>query len=253
MTKVPATVINEINGACRGHIIAGINGNLPPGWQAYGLRALPFPAIPMTRMVVLCGALEMGAAQWAGGGFRGGARIEVDAAIADHLGIADELAEQLRASIAGFERARNVRSSPVRIALDPGAVLPERKTAGASGYDLCALEACQVQPGRVAVVRTGVHLELPPGTEAQIRPRSGLAKDGLWIHLGTLDADYRGDCSVLALNVGREAYAICAGDRVAQLVFARVSHPEIEVVSVDQMTATDRGDSGFGSTGSASG
>lgn len=230
MTKVPATVINEINGSCREHIIAGINGNLSPGWQAYGLRAIPVPAIPMTNVVVLCGALEMGAAQWAAGGFRGGAKVEVEAATADHLKIADALAEQLRASIAAFEYV--AKRHRVRIKLGPGAVMP-RAGAGA-GYDLCALEVCQVQPGRVVAVRTGVRIELPPGTEAQIRPRYGLARDGLWVHFGTIGADHRGECTVLALNVGREAYAISAGDRIAHLVFSRVDHPDIDVVSIDQ-------------------
>lgn len=249
MTKVPATVINEINGSCREHIIAGINGNLPYGWQAYGLRALPVPANPMTRIVVVCGALEMGAAMWAGGGFRGGARIEVEVETADHLKIADSLAEQLRVAIEEFLRARSRQDDRVRIALDPGAVLPERRTPGASGYDLCALEACQVQPSRISVVRTGVRLQLPPGTEVQIRPRSGPAKNGLWVHFGTIDADYRGECSVIALNVGREPYSIGAGDRIAQLVFSRVEHPEIYVVAVDQLVSTERGSGGLGSTG----
>src|SRR5947199_312754 len=81
----------------------------------------------------------------------------------------------------------------IRITLAPGAVLPERKTAGAVGYDLCALEEVVIAAGRTVRIRTGVSLALPVGWEAQVRPRSSLSAAGVFCPVGTIDSDYRGD------------------------------------------------------------
>lgn len=144
----------------------------------------------------------------------------------------------------------------IRITLDTGARMPTRGSPGASGYDLYANESVDIRPGCLAVIDTGVSLELPPGWEAQVRPRSGLTKTGLLVQLGTIDSDYRGTIGVIVANhggrqdghdtvIGRRT--LWRGDRIAQLVFARVEHPSFVVT--DSLSSTDRGTGGFGSTG----
>jgi dUTP pyrophosphatase len=129
--------------------------------------------------------------------------------------------------------------------------LPRVMTPGASGYDLHA--ACEttlvLEPGRVIAVPTGLRLEIPVGFEAQVRPRSGLAARliGVLNSPGTIDADYRGEIKVLLFNFSDAAFHIERGDRVAQLVFARVFHPVLEV---RRLSETERSGGGFGHTGS---
>lgn len=239
-------LILQIRGACGPHIIAGINGNLPPGWHASNLTAHRREPPPSQRVAVFCSADRISAC---GNGV--GAKLEVQAgeAEADKLRLADALAEQLCMKIDLFQEVRAAGHPRVKVALAPGAVLPARKTPGSSGYDLCALEGCQIQPGRIARIRTGVHLEIPPGLEAQVRPRSGWSARGIWVPLGTVDADYRGECWIIAANLGTEAATIAAGDRLAQLVFARVASPDVQVVELEQLSRTERGVGGLGSTG----
>lgn len=251
-TDAAETLIAELRGSCGPHVIAGINGNLPPGWRASQISAHRRLPAPSQRVAVFCNGDMVGRPCADGVG----AKVEVEAGTpeADHLRIADKLAEGLRAAMDawGFVDGRAddpTRTQIIRIALAPCAVLPERKTAGASGYDLCALADCQVMPGLVVKLSTGVHLEIPSGMEAQIRPRSGWAMRGLWVHLATVDSDYRGECWVIAANLSPKPIAITAGDRIAQLVFARVEHPELQVVEVGELTATERGVCGLGSTG----
>jgi dUTP pyrophosphatase len=118
-----------------------------------------------------------------------------------------------------------------------------------AGLDLCATEAVLLEPGRPELVPTGLAIELPPGYEAQIRPRSGLAlKHGITLPNApaTIDPGYRGEIRVILLNLGREAYRIEAGDRIAQLVVARY-----EAVEWDEgdLGGSRRGSGGFGSSG----
>ncbi len=130
--------------------------------------------------------------------------------------------------------------------------LPRRMTAGAAGYDVCAAERVSLAPGRFARVRTGLRMALPHGWEAQVRPRSGLAaQHGVTVlnAPGTIDADFRGELQVLLINHGAETVEIEEGMRVAQLVFARAEAPEL--VEVDELPDTARGDGGYGSTGLA--
>ena len=136
--------------------------------------------------------------------------------------------------------------------LRPRARLPRRMSVGASGWDLaaCLDDPVRIDPGRWMVVPTGIALELPPGLEGQVRARSGLAaKHGVGIPNGpgTIDADYRGEVCVILMNWGSEPFTVRDGDRIAQLVFARV-----EVVRLRWARAlaeTRRGDGGFGHTG----
>ncbi len=138
--------------------------------------------------------------------------------------------------------------SPVR----PGAILPDRMTAGSSGFDLhaCLEEPLRLEPGRWALVPTGLIMAIPPGMEGTVRARSGLALRhglGLLNGPGTIDSDYRGEVGVLLMNWGPKAVDIQPGDRVAQIVFQTV--PPVEVLWAEVDPDTGRGAGGFGHTG----
>lgn len=135
--------------------------------------------------------------------------------------------------------------------LDPAAVAPARAHEDDAGLDLRALEDAVLGPGERASIRTGIAIELPPGHAGLVLPRSGLAaRHGIALvnAPGLIDEGYRGEIRVLLLNTDREQrFEIAPGDRIAQLVIVRVAAPE--VVEVDGLGATARGDGGFGSTG----
>lgn len=138
--------------------------------------------------------------------------------------------------------------------LRPDARLPRYATLGAAGLDLAAAldGPLELLAGRRALVPTGIAIQLPPGHEGQVRPRSGLARrHGLTVlnSPGTIDEDYRGEVQVLLVNLGAEPYLIQPGERIAQLVVAPVAR--VEVNRVDELDETPRGSAGFGSTGSA--
>jgi dUTP pyrophosphatase len=129
---------------------------------------------------------------------------------------------------------------------------PALASPGSSGYDLRAalVEELVLAPGARALVPTGLFLEIPPGCEGQVRPRSGLAlRHGIGIlnAPGTIDSDYRGEVGVILVNWGAEPFTIRRGDRIAQLVFARVE--AVEWQEVEALDGSDRGSGGFGSTG----
>ncbi|SFH22464.1 deoxyuridine 5'-triphosphate nucleotidohydrolase [Desulfotomaculum arcticum] len=150
--------------------------------------------------------------------------------------------------------------------LHENAIIPRRQTALASGFDLHALDVIRpgekkpydveaplfiMWPGQIALVRTGLAVQVTKGMEAQVRPRSGLAlKHGITVlnSPGTVDADYTGDVGVILINHGQKQYSIRAGDRIAQLVFAPVHH-ETELMEVSFIDESERGGGGFGSTG----
>jgi len=140
----------------------------------------------------------------------------------------------------------------VKVVNKGGQSLPAYETAQSAGLDLrAALESDLVlAPGDRALVPTGLFLQIPPGYEAQVRPRSGLAlKRGLTVlnAPGTIDADYRGEVGVILVNLSAAEQIIAPGDRVAQLLFAPVTRGElIEVAALEE---TARGGGGFGSTG----
>jgi dUTP pyrophosphatase len=130
--------------------------------------------------------------------------------------------------------------------------LPSRATANAAGFDLRAcLDVPLVVPaGARALVPTGVAIAVPPGYEAQIRPRSGLALESgvtLLNAPGTIDADYRGEVGVIVVNHGALPMTIARGDRIAQLVIHRL--PDVELEAVEALPETARGAGGFGHTG----
>ena len=135
----------------------------------------------------------------------------------------------------------------VNIRLAEGAVRPVRKTDGAVGYDLCALYDCDMLAGQTHRLDTGVSLELPEGWEAQVRPRSSLSAGGIIAPVGTIDHDYRGDIGVVLHNASRFSFHVKRGDRIAQLVFAKVELPVLMLAP--ELAPTERGSGGFGSTG----
>ena len=135
-----------------------------------------------------------------------------------------------------------------------GLALPAYQSAHAAGLDLVAAvpegAPMMLAPGQYALVPTGLTIALPPGYEAQVRPRSGLAaKHGVTVlnSPGTIDADYRGEIGVLLINHGAAPFTIRRGERIAQMVIASVV--QAELVPVISLSATDRGSGGFGSTG----
>jgi dUTP pyrophosphatase len=143
---------------------------------------------------------------------------------------------------------------PIR-RLHPEARIPSYQSEGAAGLDLSAClpgGPVTLQPGEIRAIPTGLAMAIPQGYEGQVRPRSGLStKHGMTCpnSPGTIDSDYRGELLVPMINLGREAFTVTHGLRIAQLVIAPVAHARlIEVQSLDD---TARGEGGFGSTGLA--
>lgn len=130
--------------------------------------------------------------------------------------------------------------------------LPHYETIASAGMDLRAHleDAVVLEPMNRTIIKTGLFIELPIGYEAQVRPRSGLAaKKGITVlnAPGTVDADYRGEIGVILVNLSKESFTIENGERIAQLVIAQ--HARAEWVEVEELSTTDRGAGGFGSTG----
>ena len=134
--------------------------------------------------------------------------------------------------------------------LVPDAVLPSYAHPSDAGMDVRSVESLTIAPGRRALVHTGLVMLLPPGYEAQVRPRSGLAlKSGVTVlnTPGTIDSGYRGEVGVILANFGEADFSVRPGDKIAQIVIAPVTQPEI--VETSEVDETDRGEGGFGSTG----
>ena len=134
--------------------------------------------------------------------------------------------------------------------IHPDAVIPAYAHESDAGMDVRSVDDVVIPPGRRALVHTGLVMQLPPCAEAQVRPRSGLAlKHGVTVlnAPGTIDAGYRGEVGVILANFGDADFEVKKGDRIAQLVVAPVTQPA--VVEVDEVSSSDRGDGGFGSTG----
>lgn len=149
-------------------------------------------------------------------------------------------------------------SPPLRLRLERLAhaadlPLPAYATPGAAGLDLRAAVAGELllEPGERAAVPTGFRIEIPPGYEGQVRPRSGLAlRHGVTVANapGTIDSDYRGEVAVLLVNLSREPFVVRRGERIAQLLVAPVARVVLE--EAISLATTERGEGGFGSTGS---
>lgn len=134
--------------------------------------------------------------------------------------------------------------------LMPDAIVPHYAHPGDAGMDLFANERLELAPGATGLVKTGIAIELPRGTEAQVRPRSGLAlRHGITVlnSPGTIDEGYRGEVAVILINHGRESLTIEKGSKIAQMVVQPVLRLEVE--ETDTLSDTRRGQGGFGSTG----
>ncbi len=140
----------------------------------------------------------------------------------------------------------------VKTIVEEGATLPKQTTALSAGSDISAKlsKPFVLKPGDYSLIPTGLKIALPPGYEAQVRPRSGLAaKYGITVlnSPGTIDADYRGEVKVILINHGKNDFIINNGDRIAQFVIAPIVNTTF--IEVDELDDTDRGEGGFGSTG----
>lgn len=141
---------------------------------------------------------------------------------------------------------------PIKIRNTSNNALPEYATPGAAGLDLRAYlaEPVTLQPLQRQLIPTGLFMEIPPGYEVQIRPRSGLAyKHGITVlnSPGTIDSDYRGEVGVLLINLSQEPFVVESGERIAQMIVA--AHGQVEWQQTGALSETGRGDGGFGSTG----
>ena len=128
--------------------------------------------------------------------------------------------------------------------------LPKYETSGSSGMDLAANINTNIDPGKIGIIPTGLSLSIPKGFEIQIRPRSGLAakeKISVLNTPGTIDSDYRGEIRILLINLSNEIFTIKNGDRIAQLVISK--HSNVSWEEVVHLDFSNRGDGGFGSTG----
>lgn len=134
--------------------------------------------------------------------------------------------------------------------LNPDAVVPSYSHPGDAGLDIFALDALTIGPGESKMVKTGISIELPPGTEGQVRPRSGLALKHQMTLLnspGTIDEGYRGEIGVIVINHGKQSFEVTKGMKIAQLLVKPVIRVEVEEVA--DLSDTARGAGGFGSTG----
>ena len=134
--------------------------------------------------------------------------------------------------------------------LSPSATLPSYAHPGDAGLDLFANVIVSIEPGETKLVGTGISIELPPNTEAQVRPRSGLAlKHGITVlnTPGTIDRGYRGEVGVILINHGRDRFDVQPGMKIAQMVIA--SCLSVSVEESGELSSTARGQGGFGSTG----
>ena len=130
--------------------------------------------------------------------------------------------------------------------------LPNYMSPNASGMDLHAAvqEETILNPGEIKLISTGISVALPPGFEAQVRPRSGLAlKHGVSVlnTPGTIDADYRGEVGIILINLGKTPFVVKRGDRIAQMIITKVYHARLEISS--DLSPTERNEGGFGHTG----
>lgn len=134
--------------------------------------------------------------------------------------------------------------------LNSNAIIPKHAHVGDAGLDLFSISEMEISPGEVKLVKTGISIELPENTEAQIRPRSGLALNNQITVLntpGTIDYGYRGEIGVILINHGNKMFKVEKGMKIAQMIIKPIL--QVEVVEVSDLSDTERGTDGFGSTG----
>jgi dUTP pyrophosphatase len=152
---------------------------------------------------------------------------------------------------AALEPYQDVENDSVKVKLSPNVnktYMPTYSTKGAAGADLYASESVTLQPNERKLIKTGVSIELPEGHLCYVMGRSGnTIKKGLHVALGLVDEDYRGEIGVMAFNQSDEVISFAKGDRVAQMVI--LPYPKVEFVEVGELSDTERGTGGYGSTG----
>jgi dUTP pyrophosphatase len=130
--------------------------------------------------------------------------------------------------------------------LDRDAKLPERKRDGDAGLDLYCIEDFEIEPNEIKIVRTGIAVEIPKGYFGMIKDRSGLASKGLHVLAGIIDENYRGEIKVVLINLGKEKLKFEKYSRIAQLLI--IPYLKVEIKE-DELSQTERGENGFGSSG----
>jgi dUTP pyrophosphatase len=138
----------------------------------------------------------------------------------------------------------------IKVRTERGAIIPQYKTEGAAGFDISSVEETTILPLQRQIIKTGLFFEIEKGYEVQIRPRSGnAAKDGVTVlnSPGTIDCDYRGEIMIILFNSSSVPFSVKIGDRIAQGVVAKAEQAEWE--KADELSETERGAGGFGSTG----
>lgn len=141
----------------------------------------------------------------------------------------------------------NSHNMTVKIVANSITDIPKIQTDGSAGYDLLSGESVTIGSNEFKLVKTGIKTAIPKGLYGQIMPRSGLAMKGITCHPGVIDSDYRGTIGVIIYNWSNDPFTINVGDRIAQMVFKK--YELVNFVQVDSLDNTDRGTSGFGSTG----
>lgn len=131
--------------------------------------------------------------------------------------------------------------------LHPDAILPLKAHDTDAGYDLCSVEDKIIPGGQWSWIDTGLAIAVPAGTYGRVAPRSGMSGKGTTVGAGVVDESYRGTLKVLVFNLGTDLFKIKKGDRIAQLILEKIEHAP--VLEVDELTSTERGTNGFGSTG----
>lgn len=131
--------------------------------------------------------------------------------------------------------------------LHPDAILPQRKSSGAAGYDVCSIEEIVLCARSKQLVSTGLSFTVPESTYGQLAPRSGLSVKGIHVGAGVIDRDYTGEVKVLLFNMSDDDIVIKPKERIAQLIVKKIELPD--VIEVDELSLTERGENGFGSTG----
>jgi dUTP pyrophosphatase len=127
------------------------------------------------------------------------------------------------------------------------AMMPKRGSSDSAGYDLYSNEEGNILPGQTKLYNTGLSFKVPFGTYGRIAPRSGLSKKGIMVNAGVIDRDYTGPVKIMLHNLSESTYVVNKNDRIAQLIIEKIETPNI--VLVDNLENTLRGDGGFGSTG----
>lgn len=135
----------------------------------------------------------------------------------------------------------------IKIKLEDGAKMPEKKTSGSACYDAYANECRMIEPNKTVIVSLGIRTDFDEGYYLEVRGRSGMTSKGILVGLGTVDSDYRGIIGAIVTNTTKEKFLIEKGDRIAQLMLKKIVPSDLE--EVEELSDTERGEGGFGSTG----